>query len=158
MKSNLKLINSINNRRLTVKGTFVLKKNIESRFDVGYLFKDVYLNGEFLTDSLWIYKSEISKKIIDKLSLNPKKTYSISGAVSNIPFYKNGKKLKRFVFAMVTNISEYLNDDISEDLHDKRIKKKPNILKCPKCHSLNVQKVRKNWYYCEICSEEFKKE
>lgn len=153
-KQNTELINSINNQNLIVKGEFLLKKHIQKREDIGFLFKNVYLNKKFLTENLWIYKSEMTKELIDNMRLTKGEIYYIEGIVSNLKWFTKDGSINKFAFGVVKNIDKNLK--LPDKKKRKRNKNKNRILKCPNCNSLNIQKVKGEWCFCEICFNEFK--
>lgn len=158
LKQDTKLINTINKKVKIVKGEFALKKEIKEREDIGYLFKNIYINGKFLSESLWIYKPEMTKELLENINLTVGEPYYIKGEVRNIKRYTEEGKCNRFAFKIVTDISKNLQISTKGKYKKKQrkiIKKKSNLKKCPRCGSLNIQKVHRSWYFCESCFEEF---
>lgn len=153
VKQDDNFVNSINLQEKVVAGELILKKDIELKNDVGYLFKNIYIKNRYLAESLWIYKTELSQNVIEdfnKIEIGQK--YNIKGIVNNIRRFSRDGIYNRFAFEIVTSIK---NDDKKEEKNNKiKIIKKTNI-KCPNCGSLNIQKTHKNWYFCESCYEEF---
>lgn len=153
VKQDDSFVNSINLQEHAVIGELCLKRDIKSKNDVGYLFKNICVKNRFLADSLWIYKSEISRHILeefDKIEVGEK--YNIKGIVNNIRRFSKEGIYTRFAFELVTSIESHHKEEVK---NNKRKVIKKIRRKCPICGCLNVQKIHRGWYFCESCFNEF---
>lgn len=106
MRINSTRIYELNCSVNTFQGKYIGYKLINDRFDNAYLFRNIYLNGEYITDHLWIYKSELSSQVIEnEETLIPNTLYDIKGYVYNFIYYYKGNKRVKLSLSNVTNIS-----------------------------------------------------